>query len=130
MKLIRQLGREDWVFAGAKALAEGGHKALRVERVARELSVTKGSFYWHFQDRDSWAEAVLAYWEHLAFAQLVRAKGARRSAGNNQGLPLDALDRAVGDWARRDVVAALTWMRVRREREMTLGLSAQRPEAA
>jgi AcrR family transcriptional regulator len=62
MRLIRQFGREDWIAAGLAALAGGGAAAFRVERVAREMGVTKGSFYWHFRDRAAWRDAVLAYW--------------------------------------------------------------------
>jgi AcrR family transcriptional regulator len=36
---------------------------LSVERLARELGATKGSFYWHFKDRSALVEATLAEWE-------------------------------------------------------------------
>jgi AcrR family transcriptional regulator len=45
-----------------KLLAEEGIDGVRVEVVARRLGVTKGSFYWHFKDRDALLEAVLADW--------------------------------------------------------------------
>ncbi len=54
--------RQDWIRAGTVALRHGGVGAVRVEALARELGVTKGSFYWHFRDRGELLEALLAAW--------------------------------------------------------------------
>ncbi|MEL7090070.1 MAG: TetR family transcriptional regulator, partial [Planctomycetota bacterium] len=35
-----------------EALISGGVEAVRIMRLATALSVTRGSFYWHFEDRD------------------------------------------------------------------------------
>jgi AcrR family transcriptional regulator len=43
--------RSHWIGAGLDALATGGPEAMRVEALAQALGVTKGSFYWHFDDR-------------------------------------------------------------------------------
>jgi AcrR family transcriptional regulator len=43
--------REDWIRAAGRRLAQGGAAAVAVEALARDLGVTKGSFYWHFRDR-------------------------------------------------------------------------------
>lgn len=57
------LGAEDWVRAAARAIAEGGVGAVAVEPLAKKLGVTKGSFYWHFANRDALLEATLERWE-------------------------------------------------------------------
>ena len=44
----RRLDREDWIAAGLGALERGGVEAVAVVPLARELGVTRGSFYWHF----------------------------------------------------------------------------------
>jgi AcrR family transcriptional regulator len=59
-------GRNEWIRAAADAMSAGGVEAVRVEALARELSVTKGSFYWHFADRPALLEAVLTRWEEAA----------------------------------------------------------------
>jgi AcrR family transcriptional regulator len=59
----RGLGREDWLRAARLALLRGGLEAVRVEKLARDLGVTKGSFYWHFEDRDELLELLLREWE-------------------------------------------------------------------
>ena len=49
--------------AARLALLEGGPGAVRVETLARKLRVSKGSFYWHFKDREALLEALLREWE-------------------------------------------------------------------
>ena len=58
-----RLGREDWIDAALQALADGGPSAVAVERLAARLGTTKGSFYWHFKDREDLVTAALATWE-------------------------------------------------------------------
>src|SRR3954452_14172520 len=48
--------------AGLEALRKGGVAGVRVERLAAEVGLTKGSFYWHFRDRGELLEALLDYW--------------------------------------------------------------------
>lgn len=59
----RNLGREEWLRAARLALLKGGVEDVRVERLARDLKVTKGSFYWHFKDREELLELLLREWE-------------------------------------------------------------------
>jgi AcrR family transcriptional regulator len=54
------------VEAAYRAMADGGVVAVAVEPLARRLGVTRGSFYWHFEDRRSLIEAVLRRWEEEA----------------------------------------------------------------
>jgi AcrR family transcriptional regulator len=54
---------QDWIAAASARLATHGVEAVRVESLARELRVSKGSFYWHFRDRANLLERVLAAWE-------------------------------------------------------------------
>jgi len=53
----------DWTEAALAALARGGLTAVAVEPLAKELGATKGSFYWHFADRNELLEAALVLWE-------------------------------------------------------------------
>ncbi|WP_455372120.1 TetR/AcrR family transcriptional regulator [Limibacillus halophilus] len=57
------VSREAWLEGAWALLAEGGDEGLRVEVLARRLSITKGSFYWHFADREALLQAVLDAWE-------------------------------------------------------------------
>ena len=44
-------------------IAEKGIRAVAVESLARRMGVTKGSFYWHFNNRESLLEQSLIRWE-------------------------------------------------------------------
>lgn len=59
----RQVRAEDWVDAAERAFVDAGLGAIRVEVLARQLGVTKGSFYWHFADRRALVDAVMRRWE-------------------------------------------------------------------
>lgn len=58
-----QLTPEDWAKTALRAIARGGVEAVAVESVAAELGATKGSFYWHFENRDALIRAALDRWE-------------------------------------------------------------------
>lgn len=58
-----RLEKKEWMRAARLALLHGGSSAVRVETLARQLGVSKGSFYWHFKDREALLEALLREWE-------------------------------------------------------------------
>lgn len=62
VKDMASLSASDWVRAAARRLAADGVDAVRVEPLAKELGVSKGSFYWHFGDRDALLDALLEHW--------------------------------------------------------------------
>ena len=63
----------DWTRAALSALARGGLPAVAVEPLAKELGATKGSFYWHFADRQALLGATLALWEQRDTDQVIAA---------------------------------------------------------
>jgi AcrR family transcriptional regulator len=65
------VSRAQWVAAGLGALAADGLTAVAVEPLARRIGVTKGSFYWHFANRQDLLEAVLARWVELGTDQVI-----------------------------------------------------------
>jgi AcrR family transcriptional regulator len=54
-----RLEKKDWMRAARLTLLEGGPSAVRVETLARKLRVSKGSFYWHFKNREALLESLL-----------------------------------------------------------------------
>jgi len=62
------LSPNDWADAGLHVIARHGWSALTVDSVAAWLRVTKGSFYWHFEDRQAFLQAVLARWRFMSTA--------------------------------------------------------------
>src|SRR5258708_15824951 len=57
--------RSSWVEEGLRALAAGGPDGVRIELLARALGVTRGGFYWHFEDRPALLAEMVDPWERL-----------------------------------------------------------------
>lgn len=60
---MSRITRQDWLDGAVKALADGGFAALAVEPLARQLKISKGSFYHHFDSLDDLVQQLLVYWE-------------------------------------------------------------------
>ena len=58
------LTKTDWINAGWILMANQGVAAVKVEVLARQLKVSKGSFYWHFKNRKELLAGILQRWEH------------------------------------------------------------------
>lgn len=58
-------------MAALRALARGGVAAVSVDGLAGELDITRGSFYWHFKDREALLVAAVEFWEQRATADLI-----------------------------------------------------------
>jgi AcrR family transcriptional regulator len=63
--------RQLWIDAGLKVLAEKGPDGLRIDTLSIKLSLTKGSFYHHFADRQAYLEALLDEWKTMSTERLI-----------------------------------------------------------
>ena len=71
----QRLTVEDWTAAALRALGRGGLAAVAVEPIAAELGTTKGSFYWHFANRDALLAAALRHWERTETEDVIARVG-------------------------------------------------------
>jgi len=62
VKKLPRLDKRAWIAAAFAELAAHGWDGVRVEPTAATLGVTKGSFYWHFADRDALFAAMFVRW--------------------------------------------------------------------
>lgn len=117
-KIRTQLDRNDWIEAAIEVLADEGTDGLRVEVLAKNFGVTKGSFYWHFKDRQDLLTAVLDTWRDGRIKDIIKQTtalpGKERqqiyhvievysAARNRKGISIEL---AVREWARRDAHTA------------------------
>lgn len=113
-----QLDPDRWVETAIDVLAREGISGLRVEVVAKRCGVTKGSFYWHFKDRQALLDAVLERWKAGRIVDIEKTTAAARgnereqlhyaievygASRNQKGMSIEL---AVRDWARHDIRAA------------------------
>ncbi len=66
----------DWEQQALVLIAEKGIRAVAIEALAKRMGVTKGSFYWHFPNRDALLEQSLLRWEKHDQANLQASLGA------------------------------------------------------
>ncbi len=122
MAIKKSLNADDWIKAGFRALTAGGHLAIKVEPIARELRVSKGSFYWHFKDVAALKVAMLQHWADVATGNVIESVG---DGGTDPAGQLKMLveiatsakdmlyggalaEAAIRDWARYDSATAAT----------------------
>jgi len=120
-KSTKRLDRKDWISAAIDKLAREGIETVRVEPLARDLGVTKGSFYWHFKDRRDLLVAILDHWERVGTLDVIdfieTAGGSVEAqllnlcdkAGAELGIEVEV---ALRNWARNDALAAEAVARV------------------
>ena len=143
-----RLGRADWIEAAQKALAEGGVSNVRVEVLAKNLKVTKGSFYWHFVDRNELLSAMLEAWREqrtIAIADLIKRKASDprgrlafllklSTDPESDTTPGGRMENAIREWAKSSDMARLALSRVDKERMSILSTHYEalgfRPPAA
>jgi len=70
------LSAMDWEREALEMIAERGLAALAIEPLARRMGITKGSFYWHFPNREALLEQSLKLWEEHDSRNLNTALGA------------------------------------------------------
>jgi AcrR family transcriptional regulator len=59
---VRNLSREDWLEKALNVVSREGGAKLRINNLVTEVGVTKGSFYWHFKDRDDFVRSLIDHW--------------------------------------------------------------------
>lgn len=107
-----RLTRADWLEKALEMLIQNGIDAVRITRLADLLRVTRGSFYWHFADRNELLEAMLEVWQQSNTASIIQAATAPGTLQDrilalficwlDPELFDPRLDFAVRDWARGD----------------------------
>ncbi len=121
----RRLTREDWLAKALEVLGAEGLSRVCVEPLADALGVTKGSFYWHFEDRDELLTSLLDYWEEEYTNGLEANMTAFAPDPDSQLLGLlqliaeaepNRFDAAIRAWALHDERAAVHLSRVDQKR--------------
>lgn len=102
--------RGAWIDAALRAVADGGPDAARVEALAASLGVSKGGFYWHFENRQALLDEMLDTWEKAMVEDVIERleSGPADPRAKLQHLfelakSVDfAVELALRDWSRRD----------------------------
>jgi AcrR family transcriptional regulator len=124
-KGMKRVSKTEWLHAALKLLEVEGVEAIRVERIARELGISKSGFYWHFKDRAELRTQMVDYWAH-EFTEVVTVNPILL-----KGTPRERLERTMEmlldhdltiyevpmrAWAETDPVVAKRLRKVYRQR--------------
>lgn len=119
-----RLTKTDWVRHGLLTLAKEGANALKVGPMSTALNVSRGSFYWHFDDIADFRSQLLQSWQERSTDQVIEDLEAHKAEPGRLKYLLKralatkrGLDRAIRSWAAEDghvarVVAAVDDRRV------------------
>ena len=107
----KQLQRLDWLQRALELFVAEGIDAVRITRLADELGVTRGSFYWHYQNREDLIRALVEFWKNKNTPAIVGAVETAASLEDGilrffetcvDSAQFDPrLDLALREWARR-----------------------------
>ncbi len=119
------LSKEDWLQAALDVLNERGVDSVKVLPLSKVLGVTRGSFYWHFKDREDLLQQILKYWERELTDTVIQqtrkldgsaADKLRNVIASVLYQSMDRYDTAVRAWSLFDSSALNTMKRVERKR--------------
>jgi AcrR family transcriptional regulator len=112
----RELEREDWVATARKVLIAEGVAAVRIERLANVLGVTRGGFYWRFRNLSELHQALIEDWRENNTASLLAAVASKGELAERFDRVVrvwiqerdfsPAWDSAMREWARVDAAVA------------------------
>jgi len=115
VKTRKRVSKDEWLARALEVLSAEGVSGLRIERLARDLDISKSGFYWHFKDRSDLLRQLLDYWAYeytevvTQFQELNRVDPESRLnmiADMIRKHNLTKFDLSIRAWAEHDEMAA------------------------
>lgn len=136
-----RLTKTNWLDHGLKTLEKDGIHAVKADPMAKALSVSRGSFYWHFRDIADFRAQLLTRWREKMTDRIIEdhpvadtgvdqlRRLTRRGFGTRQ-----RLDHAVRAWGADDsevarLVAEVDARRVRHIAELLRAAGVEKAPA-
>ena len=120
-KSIQRFNRDDWLSLALETLSKQGKSKLTIDRLVADLGVTKGSFYWHFENRADFIQQLLEYWaKKFTYEVVEKINTIEGDAGARLFCLMELLSRndasrydiAVRAWAAQEPAVAIVVRRV------------------
>jgi AcrR family transcriptional regulator len=61
-KLSKRVSKADWLEKALEILETEGIDYVKIERLSKELNVSRSGFYWHFENRQALINEMIKYW--------------------------------------------------------------------
>lgn len=120
-KSVQRFNRDDWLSLALETLSKQGKSRLTIDRLVADLGVTKGSFYWHFENRADFIQQLLEHWAKKFTYEVVDETNAIEGGARERLYGLMELltrndasryDVAVRAWAAQEPAVAIVVRRV------------------
>ena len=121
MSARETLTKDDWLRAAMELLRTRGIGGVRVLPLAKGLGVSRGSFYWHFEDRDDLLRSMLDWWDREMTDTVIQVSNEERRSPRTRLMAVaedvirfrrNRYDTAIRSWAEGDKRVAKTLKRV------------------
>ena len=137
-----RLTRETWLQQALDILSEDPEH-LRIDELAERLSVSKGSFYWHFENRSDFIRAMAEYWRDELTANVAEGLSIIHASAEDRlytlmrqilEKKLGRYDLAIRAWARHEpsilpVIQEVDEIRLRELKNLFLDMGFDEAEA-
>jgi AcrR family transcriptional regulator len=123
--MTKRLTAQAWIDFALATLAREGFAAIKADVLARKLGVSRGSFYWHFDDIETFHARVIQQWRQVATEAIITDVELRE--GPNERLDVllrhafgggAALEVGMRAWADNNATAARALRQIDRRRRM------------
>ena len=120
-----KLNKEDWLQAALEVLNQQGISAVKILPLSKKLGVTRGSFYWHFDDRDELLLEMLQYWEKELTDSVIKHSRSLDASPRERLVAIltdvmlnrrNLYDTAISAWGMFDENAKASYTRAARKR--------------
>ena len=102
------LSKKDWIDAAREMLIKSGIERVKVEPLAAHLGVSRGSFYWHFRDRQELLDQLIEDWLQTALEPM-------RAVANEHDLnPVDRFEKFMRVWVQGEPYCPIYDLAIRR----------------
>jgi AcrR family transcriptional regulator len=59
---VKRVSKDQWLTKALETLESSGVEAVKIERLAKALGISRSGFYWHFKNRQDLLRHLLDYW--------------------------------------------------------------------
>jgi AcrR family transcriptional regulator len=108
---VKRVSKAQWLLKSLEELELGGVEAIKIDRLAKQLGISRSGFYWHFKNRQDLLEHLLDYWvrqytgvltDNPDILKLDPKKRLRTTMEMIRDKKLTRFDLSMTSWARLD----------------------------
>jgi AcrR family transcriptional regulator len=80
----KSLTKGDWLRAAMELPRTRGIGGVHVLTLAKKMGVSRGSFYWHFEDAQDLRDSMLDWWDRAMTDTIIEQTGSARGSAEKR----------------------------------------------